>query len=777
MNVTPNLRLNKPDRGEAWADALNENVNKIDSAIGNQNAAIDSIPESYRYTGTFNGTTGSVITLPKSVDAVNEYCAKVTPTSRTTAIGDIYITKTVSDITVHCSESNSADNFEAVIYYHGDVSSFGGSMYRRYYASPDSSIADHADSNVAGSIANMVGTIGTSPAVLVLPGNGAYTIDSDIDFSDRPDLFLLFDSGAVLARNTGDEVVTAYSPANIIAPGNQNLTNSNMLVFAKPGKVYAEWFGGDIQYAIDSLPAEGGRVLLLGDTYEIGSTGIIIDKSGITLQSICNNFVKGSRIIYTGTGAALTVGANGQITYNVKLFDLNVSADGDAVSGADAVGIKMLNTHYCVIHEISVIDFIAGKGIWWTSDAYPQFGATCEMRNCQIHDCMICVDLTGADGFAKMNHLIVNGGFFSSNGQTSAGCIAFNIHTYSDSTIITGVDIENAETGIYVDGANCRMLAPRFEQCGTAIDVGASGYWTTIVGAQYSIVDVEVNDRGFETYQLDFNASKNEGISNAIPNGGFESWANGENAAPDKWYLGGTGSVSSDTVEHVGGNKAARLTNEEGQATSIYISLTNDIDRFLGKWVRASVMCKTMTADNGRLRIVSDAATGGHLPSAPGYSDYHCGDGSWEMLTTYTFIESTATYFEIHLQALAASSYAIFDNVMVCEGKRPIAYIPRIEEKIEETLSVDQSVADVNVYLTKLDASSGTLYTYIGNGHQIGQQHRYVLIDASNNAYVQMFTDETSTPEVFTFSAVGHYLVIEWNGSYWVTVAMSGVTV
>lgn len=775
---TPSLLLTKPDRGAPWYAQWNANADKIDTAVGGLNSTIDDLPQIYRYADIFNGPTGTVVALPKSVIAVNEYAVKVTPITRTASIGDIYVTKAVDQVTVHCAASNTTDMFEVAIYYLGDVNSYGGAIYRRYYVSPSTSITDHANAATAGSIANIVATIGSTPAVMVLPGNRVYTIDSDIDLSAKPNLYILPDPGAELARTTGDEVFTVYSPFNLLAAANQKLTSADMIEFAEPGVVYSGWFYGDLQYAVNALPATGGgRIFMAADGYDLGTSGLVIAKSGIILEALGNSFVSGSRLTYSGTGVAVTVGANGQTTYNVVIRDINIQATGSAISGSNAMGIKVINAHYANLDRVSIEDFQAGRGIWWTADANPRYGATSAMNYCQVHDCLVCVDLTGTDGWAKMNHLRVIGGFYSSMGRTFAGSICFDVDVYSDSTILDGVDVSNAETGVKVDGANCRLMAPRFEEVGTCIDITATGYWTTIVGAQFSNVTTEISDGGFETLNLDFNATRDNGYSNAVPNGSFERWSAGSAAAPDGYSLGGTGSVARESTYLVTGRYSAKLTNTSGQTSTLYIDLSSQLNRFRGKWIRASILARTTTGNNARLRIDSDAATGGMTPSNPGYSDYHSGAGAWELITVYTFIGAAATTLTIYILANAALSTAYFDDLMVCEGKRPINYLPQIEERLEETLYVDQDVAETALYLSKLDSSAGNVTFYLGNGSFIGQQKRFVLIDATNTATLYVSTHETSSPEVFTFSAVGDYLILEWTGTSWVTIKLSGATV
>ena len=95
MSNTPNLDLERPGRGDPdWDTSLNSNMTKLDTSIGNNVASISDLPQVYIETGTFNTTTGDVITLPVSVDAINEYNVTITPTSGAGGdIGFIYVSK------------------------------------------------------------------------------------------------------------------------------------------------------------------------------------------------------------------------------------------------------------------------------------------------------------------------------------------------------------------------------------------------------------------------------------------------------------------------------------------------------------------------------------------------------------------------------------------------------------------------------------------------------------------------------------------------------------
>lgn len=241
MSYTPNLNLEKPQRGGSWWEKLNSDLDLIDTAIGTLNSAIDDLPQEYRYSDTFNSTTGVAVSLPVSVDSINEYDVHVTPTSRAGAIGDIWATKGTSSVTVYCSEVNTTDTFEITITYLGDVSSYGGSMYRRYYVSPSTGISDHSDSGESGSLAAMISAIGSTPAILELPGNKTYTLTA-YDVTVPTTLFLLPQPGAII--NIGSSRTLTIN-GGLVAGRWQIFSGSGTLAFGvrSIGEAYFEWTG------------------------------------------------------------------------------------------------------------------------------------------------------------------------------------------------------------------------------------------------------------------------------------------------------------------------------------------------------------------------------------------------------------------------------------------------------------------------------------------------------------------------------------------------------
>lgn len=194
---TTNLNLTKPAKGDrSWGQTINNNMDLLDAAYGNYKSTADDLPEVYVFSDTFNSTTGTTIPLPNEVDAVTEYSVTVTPNTRAGAIGDIYVTKTTTNFVVKCSENNTTDTFAAVVYYIGDVSNYGGSIYRRWYVSPDSSITDHGNASTVGSLAWVAAQISTSPAVIEAPGNKTYQIKQDLTLADN--IFYQPQPGAII---------------------------------------------------------------------------------------------------------------------------------------------------------------------------------------------------------------------------------------------------------------------------------------------------------------------------------------------------------------------------------------------------------------------------------------------------------------------------------------------------------------------------------------------------------------------------------------------------
>jgi Pectate lyase superfamily protein len=330
---TTNLKLNKPGKGDrSWGQTVNDNMDKLDAVYGNFNSVADDLPEVYVYTDTFNSTTGTTITLPNPVDAVTEYSVTVTPTTRAGVIGDIYVTKTTTNFVVKCSEANTTDTFAAVVYYIGDVSNYGGSIYRRWYVSPDTSVTDHGNASTTGSLAWVAAQISTSPAIIEAPGNKTYQLKQsltladnisyqpqpgaiiDTDFSIRDSNYEWYQNGA-----TNEYYLQASGGGNpnINMPGVAIENNAQMTKGAAGSLAAGEWDWSDVNglgystvyvYLSDGTDPDGKAAdyVEAGYTLSFGSPENIIagDRQQIMTGIGVLAFAEGGRVPVFWCGAA-----------------------------------------------------------------------------------------------------------------------------------------------------------------------------------------------------------------------------------------------------------------------------------------------------------------------------------------------------------------------------------------------------------------------------------------------------------------------------------------
>lgn len=81
------------------------------------------------------------------------------------------------------------------------------------------------------------------------------------------------------------------------------------------------------------------------------------------------------------------------------------------------------------------------------------------------------------------------------------------------------------------------------------------------------------------------------------------------------------------------------------------------------------------------------------------------------------------------------------------------------------------ATSDVAIgFANDLNSASGAIVATLPDGTWIGQQTIFRCTDASNSTTLSVTTHETSSPEVFTF-VLDQYLILQWNGNEWVTIA------
>jgi len=350
MSNTSNLDLERPDKGDPdWDVSLNLNFTKLDDGYGSTVSTVADIPETYIETGTFNGTSGDTISLPKSVDATNEYNVSITATSRGSAIGDIYVTKTTSNFTVSCSENNTSDTFAALIHYVGDVNSYGGSMYRRWYVSPSPSISDHSDPSSVGSFAWVLSEIGASNATVEFPGNKVYFITA-YDVTANDNVELVFQKEAVLSIKTGRSV---FIEGAIIAGEGQifAMVDRDSLTYTGPTPLHSRWFGAthdgstsDSNALNDMVGAAADGSTVIVDPGITRCNSVIFDKDELTIVN------RGRFKPYANSGYCITIGRSGSGVHNITAYDIDVDSGGSYETWDAVKAVQILNLYSSDIH-------------------------------------------------------------------------------------------------------------------------------------------------------------------------------------------------------------------------------------------------------------------------------------------------------------------------------------------------------------------------------------------------------------------------------------------
>lgn len=389
--------LTKPDRGDSgWHTRIDENFDTIDAALNTTSTALNAeiatraaadadiytyvllkygdlvarmgnLPEVYITTGTFNGPTGTVITLPTEVSAVSEYAVAVEATSRAGAIGDIYVTQGLDNATIHCVESNTTDTFKAIVIYSDDQNVYGTAINRKWYVSPLAGITDHCDNTTEGSLHWVSDQIGDYYATIELPGNHIYDITTSCSIPATHQL--LFQNGAVLKPTAGDTVTFDRPEQLVAAPTQQIFDGDGAITFTNPGMVYVDWRGSpasaavdmyaDINATITSVPrlstivfgphtySMTGQLYIRKDLNFLGYPGqgtgaTILKSSGITDKSILTYRPQPTSTISPGYMKGITFDGNNEVIAPLEFINAaNYKVVGCRTDNAVTSGVEI----------------------------------------------------------------------------------------------------------------------------------------------------------------------------------------------------------------------------------------------------------------------------------------------------------------------------------------------------------------------------------------------------------------------------------------------------
>jgi hypothetical protein len=383
---TSYLGLNRPARGAAnWDTKINTNFTLIDNEFvarvaydewlyqqillkyGDLVARLGNLPEMYVDTGTFNGTTGTTITLPKTVDAINEYAVAVVATSRGAAVGDIYVEQTITNFVVRCSSPNTGDTFKALIVYREDVNPYGTAIHRKWFVTPSDSITDQCNSATSGSLAWVVDQIDGYYADVELPGNHVYTIDQDCTIPET--IHLIFQQGAVLTKGASSTSLTINGPMS--GPPTQRFDDDSVgdtwvtIGGNSTSEIYADFWtedGAGIMAAWNAI-TKGTVLCRPGKTY-LGDVTLSEATNPKTLNGQ-DAIITGNLIVNKSKDIVvknLYVDGYGEINgcWRCEWENITFEEGGGKFSGTNRYG-----------HSITITDSPddgdTGYGTWWTT--------------------------------------------------------------------------------------------------------------------------------------------------------------------------------------------------------------------------------------------------------------------------------------------------------------------------------------------------------------------------------------------------------------------------
>lgn len=229
-----------------------------------------------------------------------------------------------------------------------------------------------------------------------------------------------------------------------------------------------------IQTAINGVIAagNGGFVLLPPAICNIGTVGISITNGAFPQADLPGVSIKGqgrvvSKLTYSGTGSALTVGVANNFIFRNSFEDFTVDITS---AGVSAIGANFITSHYTSWKRMQVRSEynsatsrqIALQLTGGTTDA-DTFGAFFKWDESEIRGHFYRgVYMSGERLGWGFNSCQFIGGSITNNGAPVSGTIGLWMHQGTQN-VIENVDVENWSTGIRSDAFDNTFLASRTE--------------------------------------------------------------------------------------------------------------------------------------------------------------------------------------------------------------------------------------------------------------------------------------------------------------------------
>lgn len=681
--------------------------------------------------------------------------------------------------------------------------------------------ADQGDDADDYSLKDVLSTIGTSKEATVVfkhwPENGnttTYTVSTTYDASAYTNVTFEIERGALLAPAT-TKTLTLPSPGHVDAsPSQQWISGAGTVAFGAAGTIHPGWYGTPKNGSTDST------------SYWTAINTSMVADSTIWLEPDANYYINTSggitfskKVHIKGFGALFTIGAtvgnNPGITVSaaestLQDFEINCAlnhtdgGDDDFQDAGDVLGTNLrrglkITGNHVTSKRIETTTAVVGI----------EYNATTggEIKHCRLTNTTIKTTGSGTDSNAYHTGIYLNSAtdckvhnnYINGHGQ----CILQGNSSYRNK-LYTNTCINASDNGIYISsGTDCEAFdntIKSFDGAGIKVrDSYHNVHNNRVFGdnTDYSSTGISVTGNGAD----DGDGYNGRGtiVQANIIQGDFSYGIITDDQ--DSYHVkdvkildneirfdsGPDGSVQGicilhQTVDAAGGDGIEICGNKiTGHSLGILVNIhsSNTLDNF--KIIGNHVLGGTddnITVAYGRYglianNIASNAATNKSGLALTGctynlVSNNDFGDHQAIATQKYGIEEKTGSDFNSYINNYTKGNVT---NEVVLVGTSSAG-------SFAERTEIVTGVVTITAYgTTLLNSNGGAVTATLGSGTFRGQRKVIGMNDASNASTVTVTAHETSSPEVFTFNAVTDYLVLEWMGSRWVTVANSGVAI
>lgn len=228
-----------------------------------------------------------------------------------------------------------------------------------------------------------------------------------------------------------------------------------------------------------------------------------------------NSSTNVTSLVYSGTGAGLTVQTASAKIYNPSIRNLRLEATGSATTGANAIGLKLVNCNYGTFQNLVVRGFGGGTALLATATSGLIGGANAFL-GCFLWGNLVGYKFDGvAAGYGDFASTI-HGGSVIGVGTATSGCKCLWVTQYAAELAAFGTDFETAEYIIDLygnastNGGGVKLIGTRSEFMGTRhIRINSTTDRTLLIGHRFaggSSADW-LDDQGTNTVRHDADAN------------------------------------------------------------------------------------------------------------------------------------------------------------------------------------------------------------------------------------------------------------------------------